>query len=232
MAVASAGFFLITLDISIVNVALAKIQSELGGGTAGQQWIIDGYTLLFAALLLSAGNLADRIGARRAFALGVVVFGLASVACAVAPSAEALIAARCVQGVGAAVMLPASMALVRAAFPDGPARARALGVWAVGGAVAGLVGQPLGGLLTTADWRWVFLINVPVCLAMLALLTRVEPSATRTVRFDGPGQVLAVVALAALVYGLIDGGHRGFGDLQVVVALGVAVLGLAGFVLV
>ncbi|MGI3782857.1 MAG: MFS transporter, partial [Janthinobacterium lividum] len=173
LTVASAGFFLITLDISIVNVALARIQRDLGGGTSGQQWIIDGYTLLFAALLLFAGNLADRVGARRAFALGVVVFVLASVACAAAPDAGALVVARCLQGAGAAVMLPASMALVRAAFPGGPQRARALGVWAVGGAVAGLVGQPLGGLLTTMDWRWVFLINVPVCLAMLVFLAKV-----------------------------------------------------------
>lgn len=232
LTVASAGFFLVTLDISIVNVALARIQRDLGGGTAGQQWIIDGYTLLFAALLLFAGNLADRIGARRAFALGVVVFALASVACAAAPSAWALVGARCVQGAAAAVMLPASMALVRVAFPDVRGRARALGVWAVGGAVAGLVGQPLGGLLTTADWRWVFLINVPVCLVMLAFLVKVGPSSTRPVRFDWPGQVLAIVALAALVYGLIDGGHHGFASVPAVVALGVAVGGLGGFLVV
>jgi DHA2 family methylenomycin A resistance protein-like MFS transporter len=232
LAVASAGFFLVTLDISIVNVALARIQRDLGGGTAGQQWIIDAYTLLFAALLLFAGNFADRVGARRAFALGVVVFGIASLACAAAPSAWALVAARCVQGAGAATMLPASMALVRAAFPDLRGRARALGVWAAGGAVAGLVGQPLGGVLTTLDWRWVFLINVPVCLAMLAFLTRIEPSPTRTVHFDWPGQVLAIVALAALVYGLIDGGHSGFTSPPVVVALVVAVVGLAGFLAV
>ena len=229
LAIASAGFFLITLDISIVNVALARIERDVGGGTLGQQWIIDGYTLVFAALLLFAGNLADRIGARRAFALGIVVFTLASLACAAAPSAWALVAARCVQGGGAAVMLPASMALVRAAFPDAPSRARALGVWAVGGAVAGLVGQPLGGLLTTLDWRWVFLINVPVGLVMLVLLARVEPSPTRQVRFDWPGQVLSVVTLTALVYGLIDGGHSGFTSAPVLVALAVTVVALAGF---
>ena len=229
LATASAGFFLITLDISIVNVALARIQAELGAGTVGQQWIIDGYTLVFAALLLFAGNLADRIGARRAFAVGVAVFTLASLACAAAPTAWTLVAARCVQGAGAAVMLPASMALVRAAFTDGPSRARALGVWAVGGAVAGLVGQPLGGVLTTLDWRWVFLVNVPVCVAMLCLLTRVEPSGTRRVRFDWPGQLLALVVLTALVYGLIDGGHRGFTSAPVLVALVVTVVALAAF---
>ena len=141
------GFFLITLDISIVNVALAQIRAELGGGTVGQQWIIDGYTLLFAALLLFAGNLSDRIGAKKAMALGIALFGVTSAACAFAPTTALLIAARCAQGAGAAIMLPASMALVREAFPDPARRAKALGVWAVGGAVAGLVGQPLGGLV-------------------------------------------------------------------------------------
>ena len=170
ITVASMGFFLITLDISIVNVALTRIRAELGGDITGQQWIIDGYTLLFAALLLFAGNLSDRIGAKRALAIGIAIFTVTSAACALAPSTALLIAARAAQGAGAAIMLPASMALVREAFPDPGRRARALGIWAVGGAVAGLVGQPLGGLLTTYDWRWVFTINLPVCAAMLIFL--------------------------------------------------------------
>ena len=213
-------------------MALVRITAELGGGTAGQQWVIDGYTLLFAALLLFAGNLADRIGAKRALGLGIVVFGVTSAACAAAPGIGTLVAARCVQGVGAAVMLPASMALIREAFPDPRRRARALGVWAVGGAVAGLVGQPLGGLLTTLDWRWVFLINLPVCVAMVLFLLSVAPSPTRPARFDWPGQVLAVTGLAALVFGLIDGGHAGFAQPLVLASLTVAVLALAAFVLV
>lgn len=232
ITVASMGFFLITLDISILNVALPQIQTELGGGTVGQQWIIDGYTLVFAALLLFAGNLADRIGAKRAMALGIALFGVTSAACAFAPSAALLIAARCVQGAGAAIMLPASMALVREAFPDPARRARALGVWAVGGAVAGLVGQPLGGLLTTIDWRWVFTINLPVCVGMLVFLSVVSSSPTHPAPFDWAGQGLAVLALSTLVYGLIQGGHAGFGSLPVVGALTVAVLTLFGFVLV
>ncbi|GAA3641267.1 MFS transporter [Microlunatus ginsengisoli] len=232
VAIASLGFFLITLDISIVNVALAQIRAELGGGTVGQQWIIDGYTLLFAALLLFAGNLSDRIGAKRALALGVVVFGLTSAACALAPSAALLIAARCAQGAGAAIMLPASMSLVREAFPDPARRARALGVWAVGGAVAGLVGQPLGGFLTTFDWRWVFTINLPVCAGMLVLLTIVARSPIRPAPFDWAGQILAVIGMSTLIYGLIEGGHAGFGTVPVIVALTVAVAGLVGFVIV
>ncbi|WP_238161170.1 MFS transporter [Kribbella antibiotica] len=232
VTVASLGFFLITLDISIVNVALSRIRTELGGGTTGQQWTIDGYTLLFAALLLFAGNLSDRIGAKKALGAGIVGFGLASAACAVAPTIDVLVAARCAQGAAAAIMLPASMALVREAFPDPRRRASALGVWAVGGAVAGLVGQPLGGLLTTLDWRWVFTINLPVCAGMVAFLIAVAASPTRPSRFDWAGQILAVVALSTLVYGLIEGGHRGFTHPTVVAALAIAVITLAAFLAV
>jgi DHA2 family methylenomycin A resistance protein-like MFS transporter len=232
ITVASMGFFLITLDISIVNVALTRIRAELGGDITGQQWIIDGYTLLFAALLLFAGNLSDRIGAKRALAIGIAIFTVTSAACALAPSTALLIAARAAQGAGAAIMLPASMALVREAFPDPGRRARALGIWAVGGAVAGLVGQPLGGLLTTYNWRWVFTINLPVCAAMLVFLVWVSTSPKRPQPFDWVGQVLAVVGLATLVYGLIDGGHAGFGSGPVVLALAVAVISLVGFVVV
>jgi DHA2 family methylenomycin A resistance protein-like MFS transporter len=232
ITIASMGFFLITLDISIVNVALARIRAELGGGIIGQQWVIDGYTLLFAALLLFAGNLSDRIGAKKALTLGIAIFGVTSAACALAPSTGWLVAARCAQGAGAAVMLPASMALVREAFPDPRRRARALGVWAVGGAVAGLVGQPLGGVLTTFDWRWVFTINLPVCAGMLVFLAAVATSPTRPASFDWAGQLLAVVGLTALIYGLIDGGHAGFTSARALLALVMAVVALVGFVLV
>ncbi len=232
LVLSSLGFFLITLDILIVNLALPSIEVELGGGTAAQQWVIDGYTLMFAALLLFAGNLADRIGANRSFGWGIAVFGLASIACALAPSTGWLVAARFVQGAAAAVMLPASMALIREAFPDPRRRANALGFWAVGGAVAGAVGPLLGGLLTTLDWRWVFAINIPVCAGMLILLRRVASSPRRPAPFDWAGQVLAIIALAALMYGLIEGGVLGFGTPIVVVALVVAVAGVAGFVAV
>lgn len=232
ITVASLGFFLITLDISIVNVSLARIRTELGGGTTGQQWVIDGYALLFASLLLFGGNLADRIGAKKTLEVGILVFALASAGCAFAPSIETLITARCVQGSAAAVMLPASMALVRESFPDAQRRARALGVWAVGGAVAALIGQPLGGLLTTVDWRWIFTINLPVCAGMLIFLLTVASSPTRPSRFDWAGQALAITALTALVYGLIDGGHTGFARFHVIGALAVAAAALAGFVLV
>jgi DHA2 family methylenomycin A resistance protein-like MFS transporter len=232
LLLAALGFFLITLDILIVNVALTTIGREFDGSTSGLQWVIDAYTLLFASLLLFAGNLSDRIGAKRAIGWGIGGFLLASVACALAPTLGALIAARAVQGATAAVMLPASMALVREAFPDARERAHALGLWAVGGAVAGAVGPVLGGALTTLDWRLVFAINLPVCVVMLALLTRVAPSPRRPSRFDPVGQVLALVTLVGLVFGLIEGGADGFGTWYVVSALVVAAAALVGFLLV
>ncbi|NQW92392.1 MFS transporter [Curtobacterium sp. VKM Ac-2861] len=232
LVLASLGFFLITLDILIVNVALTTIGRELGGSTSGLQWVIDAYTLLFASLLLFAGNLSERMGAKRAIGWGIAGFLVASVACALAPSLGALIAARAVQGAAAAVMLPASMALIRQAFPEARERAHALGIWAVGGAVAGAVGPILGGALTTLDWRLVFAINLPVCAVMLGMLVRVAPSPRRAARFDAAGQVLALLALGGLVFGLIEGGASGFGRWDVVVALLVAAAAVVGFLLV
>jgi DHA2 family methylenomycin A resistance protein-like MFS transporter len=231
LVLGSLGFFLITLDILIVNVALTRIGRELGGGTAGQQWVIDGYTLTFAALLLLAGNLTDRLGAKRAVGAGIVLFLVASIGCALSPTLGVLIAARVVQGAGAALMLPATMALIREAFPDPRERTHALGIWAVGGAVAGAAGPLIGGLLTTIDWRLVFGINIPVCVLMLVLLARVLPSPTRPRRFDWAGQVASLIGLTALMYGLITGGHDGFGRADVIAALVLAAATLATFVL-
>src|SRR3954447_22840737 len=127
------GFFVVTLDAVVVNVALPSIRGGLGGGITGLQWVVDGYTLMFAALLLSAGSLTDRFGARRAFGAGVAGFVLASLACGVAPGLGTLVGARFVQGAAAAVMMPASMALIGQAYPDPVKRARAVAVWALGG---------------------------------------------------------------------------------------------------
>jgi DHA2 family methylenomycin A resistance protein-like MFS transporter len=232
LLIASLGFFLITLDILIINVALTSIGRELGGGTSGQQWVVDGYTLLFASLLLFAGNLSDRIGAKRALGLGIILFVLASAACALAPTLGVLIGARFAQGGAAAIMLPASMALIREAYPDVRRRAKAIGIWAVGGAAAGAVGPLLGGLLTTLDWRLVFAINVPVCIGMLVLLRYVLPSATRPAVFDWAGQALAITALAALTFGLIEGGSAGFSSTPVILTLVLAAAGIAGFLVI
>lgn len=204
------GFFVITVDVSAVNVALPSIGSGLGGGMAGLQWVVDSYTLMFAALMLSAGALSDRIGARRAYGWGLGVFTLASLACGLAPSMGALIAARVVQGAAAAVMMPTSLALIRQAYADTARRARAIALWTTGGAVAMAAGPVLGGLLTSGvGWRAVFLINLPVGLLGVALLLRVAPSPRRPAPFDPAGQITAVLALAALTFVVVTAAGGG-----------------------
>ncbi|TGA83198.1 MFS transporter, partial [Streptomyces sp. MZ04] len=162
-----------SIDVSAVNIALPDIRTSLHGGMAGLQWVVDGYTLMFAALMLSAGALADRAGARRAYVWGVALFTIASLACALAPGIGALIAARVAQGGAAAVVLPASLSLIRQAYDDPRRRARAIAMWTVGGSVAMAAGPVLGGVLTeVAGWRAVFLLNLPIGAVILALLAR------------------------------------------------------------
>ena len=224
------GFFVITLDALIVSVALPSIGKDFGGGITGLQWVVDGYTLLLAALLLSAGSISDRVGAKRAFGLGLALFLAASAACGFAPSLPLLVAARFVQGGGAAVMMPATLALIPEAFPDHHGRTHALAIWAVGGSVGSAAGPLVGGLLAAWDWRWIFFINVPVGALALLLLTRVASSPRRVVPFDLVGQVSAIVALAALTYALIEGGQYGFASPRILASAGVALAGGALFV--
>lgn len=230
LAAAVLGFFVVTLDAVVINVTLPTIRTDLGGGVAGLQWVVDGYTLMCAALLLSAGSLSDRIGGRRAFGAGMVVFVLASVACGLAPGLGALIVARFVQGTAAASMMPSSMALIRQAFPDTKARGRAVGVWAMGGAVASSSGPVLGGVLTLLDWRLIFFINVPVGALALALLAHTRRSETRFVPFDVIGQVTGVIAMGGLTFGAIEAGSQGFGSVTVISAFVIAVVALIAFV--
>jgi DHA2 family methylenomycin A resistance protein-like MFS transporter len=232
LAAALLGFFVITLDAVVVNVALPSIRRDLGGGMTGLQWVVDSYTLMFAALLLSAGSLSDRAGARRAFAAGLSVFVAASAASGLAPGLGALVAARFVQGAAAAVMMPSSMALIRQAYANPARRARAIGVWAMGGAVASSSGPVVGGLLTLLTWRMIFFINVPADVAALVLLARTEHAPHRKVPFDWAGQITAVLAMGGLSYGAIEAGAAGFAVPQVVTAFTVAVVALAAFLAV
>ncbi|GAA1606539.1 MFS transporter [Kribbella hippodromi] len=226
------GFFLVTLDAVIVNVALPRIRTDLGGGIQGLQWVVDGYTLMFAAFLLSAGSLVDRIGAKRAFGIGTAVFVLASAACGLAPGLTALVIFRFAQGAGAAVIMPASMALIAQAYPDPACRARAVAWWAMGGAVASSAGPLLGGALTVLSWRLIFLVNIPVGIATLALLTRSARSSRHRVPFDWTGQVLAVTAMAALTFAAIEAGAAGLTDPRVLIAAGLAAVAIVAFVAV
>jgi MFS transporter, DHA2 family, methylenomycin A resistance protein len=229
LAAALLGFFVITLDAVIVNVALPSMRRDLGGGISGLQWVVDGYTLMFAALLLWAGALTDRVGARRAFAAGVGLFVAASAACGLAPTMAALIAARFVQGAAAAVMMPSSMALIGQAYPDPARRARAVAVWAMGGAIASSSGPVTGGLLALVSWRLIFFVNVPVGVMAIALVTRAGASPPRRVPFDWFGQGTAVLAMGALTYGAIEAGAAGFTSPRVMTAFVVAALALAAF---
>jgi len=223
------GFFVVTLDAFVVNVALPAIGRDLGGGITGQQWVVDGYTLMFAALLLSAGALSDRIGARQAYGIGLAIFVAASAACGVAPAIGVLVAARFVQGAGAAVMLPATLALIREAYADSVRRGRAIALWSLGAAVASAAGPVVGGFLTLVSWRLIFFVNLPVGVMALILLVRVSRSPRRAVPLDWVGQVAAVAGMGALTYGLIAGGAPKPAAPRVLATLAVAAAALAAF---
>ena len=225
----AAGLFMVTLDAVIVNVALPAVRHELAGGISGLQWVVDGYTLMFAAVLLSSGSLSDRYGARLAFGAGMVVFVLSSAACGLAPSLGLLVAARFVQGSAAAVMMPSSMALISHAYPDAARRARAVALWSMGGVTASTSGPVLGGLLTLASWRLIFFVNVPAGVVALALLTRTARSPHHSVPFDVAGQVTGMLGMAALTYGAIETGSAGITAPRVLATFAVAVVSLAGF---
>ncbi|HEX6453404.1 MAG TPA: DHA2 family efflux MFS transporter permease subunit [Trebonia sp.] len=229
LAAALLGFFVVTLDAVIVNVALPDIRRELAGGMSGLQWVVDGYTLMFAALLLSAGSLSDRAGARRSFGAGLAVFVLASVACGLAPSLSALVAARFVQGSAAAVMMPSSMALVSHAYPDPARRARAVALWSMGGVAASASGPVLGGVLSLVSWRLIFFVNIPAGALALVLLVRAARSPRHSAPFDWAGQIAAVAGMGGLTYGAIEAGAAGITAPSVLAAFAVAVVSLSVF---
>lgn len=200
------------LDASAVNVALPTLGTDLGASLQGLQWVVTGYTLALAALVLLGGSLGDRYGRRRVFLVGVVWFAAASLLCGLAPSTGLLVAARVLQGVGGALLTPGSLAILQSSFRPGD-RARAIGLWSGLGGVAGLGGPFLGGFLVdAASWRWVFLVNVPVAAAVVAVTLRHVPESRDPAahgRFDVAGAVLAAVALGATTYALVDAGGAG-----------------------
>jgi DHA2 family methylenomycin A resistance protein-like MFS transporter len=213
LVAACLGFFVVLLDGTVVNVALEAIRADLGGGLADQQWVVASYTVALAVGMLTAGAMGDRFGSRRVYVLGLAAFALASVLCAVAPATPVLIAARTLQGIGAAALLPCSLALIVQQFPDPRERAHALGVW---GGISGIgmaAGPVVGGVLVeSAGWRSIFLVNLPVCLVAIVMLGRwaTESSARRSGPVDVAGLVLGTLALAGLAGGLIDAGQRGW----------------------
>jgi MFS transporter, DHA2 family, methylenomycin A resistance protein len=230
----SLGYGVVQLDVTIVNTALHTIGTALGGGISALQWIVSTYTIGFAALILTAGTLGDRIGAKRVFIAGFAIFTAASLVCALAPSVTILIAGRALQGVGAAVLVPNSLALLNHTYADDRQRGRAVGTWAAGASLALTAGPLAGGaLIATVGWRSIFLVNLPIGLAGLWLAARyaqeTPPSAAR--ELDFPGQAFAIGALGCLSAAMIEGGVLGWGSSWVVGGFAAAALLAALFVL-
>jgi len=230
-----AAFFMIVLDTSIVNLALARIGAELHAGLATLQWLVDGYLLVFASLLLGAGALGDRVGARVAFACGLLVFTVASACCGLAPSIGTLQIARIAQGIGAALLLPNSLAALNSAFADPDRRSKAIALWASAGAAGVALGPVLGGFLVeTLGWRAIFIVNVPVGLMALQLTHRRMAAGPRdrSRAFDPLGQLLSVGTLAAATYVLIGLGHPTAGGIPLGLAAAASLAFAIGFVAV
>ncbi|WP_232246300.1 MFS transporter [Kitasatospora mediocidica] len=226
------GYFMVILDVTIINVAVPAVGRDLGASLTGIQWITDGYTLVFAGLLLTGGALGDRLGHRRVFCWGVGVFTVASGGCALAPGTGVLVAARLVEGLGAALIVPGSLALLQEAYPDPVARSRAFGLWGSMAGIAASAGPLLGGLLvSTAGWRWVFLINLPVGALCLALTLRhVAASPRQQARpLDVPAQCAVAAMVALLTAALNEAGRRGWSDPVVLAAAALAVAAAAAF---
>jgi DHA2 family methylenomycin A resistance protein-like MFS transporter len=225
LAATSLGYAVVQLDVSVVNVAIKPIGAALGSGVSSLQWVVGAYTIAFAALILSAGALGDRIGAKRVFVSGFAVFTGASAACGLAPDLGWLIAARALQGVGAAVLVPCSLTLLGHSFPDPAGRARAVGLWAAGASAALSAGPLVGGVLTaTLGWRAIFFINAPIGLVGIGLTLRWASETSRSPDrgVDVWGQLAAIVGLTALAAATIEGGSHGFARLAVLGGYGVA----------
>jgi EmrB/QacA subfamily drug resistance transporter len=228
----SVGLFMIMLDNTVVNVALPSIQRELGVGLSELQWIVAGYALTFAALMLVGGKLADAYGRRRLFVIGIVVFTVASLACGLADTGGQLIAARVVQGAGGALMNPATLSIIAAAFPVRQ-RGTAIGIWAGVSALALAIGPLVGGLLTEhLSWNWIFFVNVPVgVVGIAASYLLIDETRDEThVRLDLPGLATSALGLFALTYGLIEANTYGWGSPRILGSFAIAAVSLLSFV--
>jgi EmrB/QacA subfamily drug resistance transporter len=230
LGICCCSLFMVSLDNTIVNLALPAIRRDLGSSISGLQWTVDAYTLVIASLLMLSGSTADRIGRRRVFRAGLVLFGLGSLLCSIAPTTGALIAFRALQAVGGSMLNPVAMSIITNTFLDPRERARAIGTW---GAVVGVsmaLGPVLGGLLVDGvGWRSVFWVNVPVAVAVLVLCGRFVPEsrAARPRRIDPLGQLLVVVVLGGLVFGIIEGPGHGWTSPPILGAFAAALVACA-----
>ncbi|MEU6661100.1 MFS transporter [Streptomyces sp. NPDC046821] len=231
LAICCMSLLLVSLDNTVLNIALPSVQKDFGASVSGMQWTIDAYTLVLASLLMLAGSTADRVGRRRVFKLGLVIFTLGSVLCSVAPNLESLIAFRMVQAVGGSMLNPVAMSIITNTFTEPRERARAIGVW---GGVVGIsmaAGPLVGGLLVdSVGWRSIFWINVPVGLAALLLTIRYVPEsrAPKPRRPDPIGQLLVIALLGSLTYAIIEAPDKGWKSPTIIVCAAITLAALAG----
>ncbi|MGW4809139.1 MFS transporter [Kitasatospora sp. NPDC004272] len=233
IAALATGFVMATLDVTIVNVAGATLQERLHAGLTQLTWIVDGYLLSFASLLMLAGGLADRRGAKTVYTWGMGLFVLASLACALSPSAGFLIAARMLQGAGAALFMPSSLSLLVASFPEKRQRTRMLGLWSAIVATSSGIGPTLGGLMvSTLGWQSVFLLNLPIgVLGMLLTRRFIAATGPKPMKVTVPGHLLWIVGLASVSFALIEGPQLGWAAGPVLAAYAVAAVTAAALVL-
>jgi EmrB/QacA subfamily drug resistance transporter len=221
LAICCMSLFIVGLDITVVNVALPSIGQELDASISGLQWTVGAYTVVMASLLMFSGSTADRLGRRRTFVVGLTVFSVASLLCSLAPSVGLLVAFRVLQAVGASMMNPVAMSIITNTFTDPRERAQAVGIWGAVFGVSMALGPIVGGtLVSAAGWRSIFLINLPIGLAAIVLTVRCIPEsrAPKPRRFDPVGQVLVVVLLAALTYGIIEAPSLGWSSAPILAA--------------
>ncbi len=233
LAALCSAFFMVILDVAIVNVALPTIQVNLGFSQKNLQWVVSAYALTFGGLLLLGGRAADLLGRRRMFIAGLAIFSAASLLAGLATSDTVLIAARALQGIGAAVMTPAALSILMTTFREGKERNAALGIWGAVGASGGTVGVLLGGILTdTIGWEWIFFLNVPVGLAVIAVapaLLRESRADMEHRRFDVAGALSVTAGIALLVYALVEAESAGWASLQTLGLIGASAALLAIF---
>src|SRR2546421_8063031 len=220
------------IDGTVVNVALPVLQTDLKATVADVQWVVEAYSLFLSALILVGGSLGDLYGRKRIFATGIILFTLASVFCGLAPNITVLIIGRAVQGLGGALLVPGSLAIISATF-DSKHRGQAIGTWSGFTAITSVLGPVLGGwLVQYASWRWVFFINVPVAVIVLTVLFWRVPESRgeeNSPRLDYAGALLATLGLGGIVFGLIEAGNVGLGSPEVLIALAIGVLSLIAF---
>ncbi|MET7976655.1 MFS transporter [Streptomyces mirabilis] len=232
------GFVVVILDVSVVNVATKALGADFGGSLSGLEWVINGYTLTFAAFLLTAGAMGDRYDPKQIFMAGFALFAVTSLTCGAAPSLVALITARVVQGVGAAMIVPSSLSIVNTNFPDPAERTRAVSLWAAAGGLALALGPVVGGLLVDSlGWRSIFYVNVPIAAVGIVLVrahARPAPARDASVRrsLDLPGQLLAVVGLGAFTGAIVEANAQGWSSATVLTCLAVFLVALVGFLAV